>query len=87
MINKLLDQIKIHCYHQVSHTNQNTEVAEGNSEVNKFLFHVNAVTKKYARTKLQKKHDNLHHPRTKVVAHEIRGLGLNIPNYKAIYTR
>lgn len=83
---KSLEQLKIFPYHQVSHTSQETETAAGNKEVDRILYHVNAVTRANAHMQLKRLHDQMCHPTTNTILRELKRIDINIPNAREKYT-
>ncbi len=81
-IAELLQRITTHCYHQVSHTKQDSEAAQGNREIDIMIGQV----KMPETTELfQKLHDELNHPSVNMIQMELRLRNLKIPNWRSHY--
>lgn len=78
----LLEKVCVHCYHQVSHTKQLSEAAQGNREVDKMIGEVKLKQVHDLFTKL---HDELNHPSYNMIQMELRLRNLNIPNWRDKY--
>lgn len=78
-IDKPLQEVNAHFYHQLSHTKQTGEAADGNREVDKLICRVKLqeITELF-----QKMHDELNHPSVNMVQIELRLRNLNIPNWR-----
>ncbi len=81
-IDKLLQEVTTHCYHQESHTKQDSEAANGNREVDKFIGQVKL---KEIAELFQKMHDELNHPSVNMIQMELRLRNLSIPNWRTRY--
>lgn len=80
-IAELLQTVTVHCYHQVSHTRQDSEAAQGNREIDKLigLVKVPELTELF-----QKMHDELNHPSVNMIQMELRLQSLKIPNWQPL---
>ncbi len=78
----LLQKVTAHCYHQISHTKQDSEAANGNREVDKMIGQVKLaeITKLF-----QKLHDDLNHPSANMIQMELRLRNVTIPNWRTRY--
>ncbi len=81
-IAELLQKITTHCYHQVSHTKQDSEAAQGNREIDKLIGQV-----KMPETieLFQKLHDELNHPSVNMIQMELRLRNFKIPSWRSYY--
>ncbi len=72
----LLKKVTTHCYHQISHTNQDSEAAIGNREIDKFIGQVKLpeLTELF-----QKLHDDLNHL-------SVNGIKVEVFKYGAFIT-
>ncbi len=68
-IAELLQKITTHCYHQVSHTKQDSEAAQGNREIDKLIGQVKMPETIELFRKL---HDELNHPSVNMIQMELR---------------